>query len=105
MQIQMNTDNHISSSDPFLQGVPELLNDKLRRFQSRITRLEVHLTDENSADKEGDDDIRCQLEARLNGLQPISVSERNGTIAQSVNGAIKKLQSKLESTLGKLDKR
>ncbi len=105
MQIQVHTDNHIHGSEELRQSVTELLREKLRRFGSRITRVEVHFTDESSAVKEGGNDKRCVLEARLAGLPPLSVSDRSDTVAQALHGAIRKLVALLESTLGKLEDR
>ncbi len=105
MQIQVNTDNHTDANTQLIDEVRGLLQEKLSRFESRITRLEVHLTDQNSATKGGDDDMQCKLEARLTGMQPLAVSERAGTIPQAVNGATGKLRSLLDSTLGKLSQR
>jgi hypothetical protein len=105
MQIQVNTDNQIDANDEFIGQVQEHLHDKLRRFENRITRLEVHFTDENSSLKKGDNDKRCQIEARLNGLKPISVTAQDAAILQALTHATKKLQSALDTTLGKLDDR
>jgi len=105
MQIQVHTDNHIDGSAGLQQQVRELLEDKLRRFRPRITRLEVFFTDENSTARSADDDKRCRLEARLNGLDPVSVSQRGASLTQALGGATRKLQSLLESTLGKLEGR
>jgi hypothetical protein len=53
-----------------------VVRDSLDRFSEQITRVEVHLSDQNSDKKFGNEDKRCLLEARLAGLQPISVSDR-----------------------------
>jgi hypothetical protein len=70
-----------------------------------VTRVEVHLSDQNSDKKVGSVDIRCLLEARLAGHQPISVSDQAATLAQAVDGAVDKLTHSLDSTLGRLGKR
>lgn len=102
MQIQVNTDNHTDANLQMIDEVRELLQEKLRRFESRITRLEVHLTDQNSAAKGGGDDIQCKIEARLSGMQPVAVCEQSATVPQAVRGASDKMRSLLDSTLGKL---
>jgi hypothetical protein len=71
------------------------------RFADQITRVEVHLSDENSQ-KGGDEDKRCLLEARLAGLQPMAVSHQAATLPQAIDGAATKLAKALESTLGRL---
>ncbi|MFO0912805.1 MAG: ribosomal subunit interface protein [Pirellulales bacterium] len=105
MQIQVNTDNHIHGSAGLAQQIEELLVGKLKHFSPRITRLEVHLSDESSSVKSSDDDKRCLIEARLMGMDPVSVSDRSGSVLQAAQGATKKLQSLLESMIGKLEDR
>lgn len=105
MQILVNTDNHTEGGSKLTQFVEELVESKLRRFASRITRVEVHVSDQNSEAKSGADDIRCVMEARLNGLQPISVSDNGENQDQVLRGAAGKMERLIESTLGKLDRR
>ena len=79
----------------------ETLEDSLSRFNEQIMRVEVHLSDEN-AHKEGGDDKRCLLEARLKGLKPVVVTHQAENIDLALSGAIDKLIKSLESTIGKL---
>jgi ribosome-associated translation inhibitor RaiA len=101
MQIQINTDNNIEGSARMSAYFTETLEDALSRFQEQITRVVVHLSDEN-AHKEGGDDKRCLLEARLKGLKPVVVSHNAENIEIAVSGATDKLVKSLESTIGKL---
>jgi hypothetical protein len=105
MQIQVHTDNHTSGSAQRTLDVQALVEDKLRHFKERITRVDVHLTDENSAAKKRDNDKRCQMEVRLNGHQPLSVTDHGSTHEQALRGAAGKMYGLIESTLGKLDAR
>lgn len=73
----------------------------LRRFQDQVTRVEVHLSDQNSA-KRGQRDKRCAMEARLEGRQPIAVSDDAATLAQAVRGAADKLARLIDSQLGRV---
>ncbi len=104
MHIQINTDKNISGNEVMTQSAEEILGRILSRFAGQITRLEVHLSDENSASKSGVIDKRCMLEARLAGREPTSVSDLALTIDQAVTGAAHKMVSLLESELGKLGK-
>ncbi|EMR12903.1 hypothetical protein MPL1_08037 [Methylophaga lonarensis MPL] len=104
MQIQTNTDSHIEGHDALAHHVETTVKEGLRHFASHVTRVEVHLSDENGA-KKSDDDKRCLMEARLEGLQPVAVSHNANTIHEAIAGASKKLQAKLSSTLGKLNNR
>lgn len=102
MQIQVNTDRNISGQEALSQDVEAILNRVLARFASQITRLEVHLSDVNSASKSGVIDKRCLLEARLSGREPTSVSDSASSVEKAVAGAAQKMVSLLKSELGKL---
>lgn len=104
MHIQINTDKNISGHETMTQDLEKTLAHVLARFADQITRLEVHLSDENSAAKSGVVDKRCMIEARLAGRDPVSVSDLALTIEQAVSGAAHKMVSVLESELGKLGK-
>ena len=102
MQIQVNTDKNISGHEALAQSVEDTLRHVLARFADHITRLEVHLSDEDSTSKTGAIDKRCLLEARLSGREPTAVSELALTTEQAVTGAAHKMVSLLDSELGKL---
>lgn len=102
MQIQINTDRNIESDAELLQQIKAVVRNSLERFSEQVTRVEIHLSDENSENKFGTDDKRCLLEARLAGLQPISVSDSAATVEQAVDGAVEKLTRSLDSTLGRM---
>ena len=102
MQIQLNTDNHLEGSQALAASVEAGLRSTLDRFAGRITRLEVHLSDENAA-KSGDADKHCTMEARVAGRKPTSVSARAPSIELAVDGAADKLVRALDTIFGKLD--
>lgn len=104
MKIQINTDKNIPGHEALTHSVETILEKVLAHFSDQITRIEVHLSDENSAAKSGMADKRCLLEVRLAGRQPASVSEQAQTVDQAVRGAAQKMVSSLESELGKLGK-
>lgn len=101
MEIQINTDNHIEGREELFSEVAALVEETLARFGEQVTRVEVHLTDENSA-KPGEDDKRCVMEARLAGLQPLAVTSQGATLRQAIAGAAEKLRKALGRTLGRL---
>ena len=104
MKIQINTDKNIPGHEALAHSVETILQQVLARFSEQITRVEVHLSDENSATKAGLPDKRCLLEVRLSGRQPVSVSEQAKTVDQAVRGAAQKMVSSLESETGKRGK-
>lgn len=86
MQVQVNTDNHTAGSAELTRQVEDVVENALGRFGDRITRVEVHLSDENSSKKSTNGDKRCAIEARLTGLQPITVSDDGSSLEQALNG-------------------
>lgn len=101
MQIQVNSDNHIQSSQRLEEWVRTTIESTLERYEEDLTRVEVHLADENG-DKPGPHDLRCQLEARPKGHQPISVTHKADSLEQAIDGAAEKLEHALEHLFGKL---
>lgn len=105
MQIQVHSDNHIEGSARFVDWVSASVADKLERFDDDLTRVVVHINDENG-DKAGAQDKRCQIEARPKGRQPVSVTHKAESVDLAVEGAIDKLGNALAHLYGKLrDKR
>lgn len=100
MTIQFNTDKTINGDEEKERYFTALVADELNRFSSQITRIEVHLSDENGK-KDGLNNIRCLMEARLEGKQPIAVTNQSDTLEQAVSGAIDKLVALLETITGK----
>jgi ribosome-associated translation inhibitor RaiA len=102
VQIQVNTESGVQGSDALARRVETAVRGGLERFGAQITRIEVHLSDENSDKKFSTTDMRCLLEARLAGRPPVSVSDRAATLEQAVDGAVDKLRRSLASLHGKL---
>ncbi len=103
MKIQMNTDHNIEGHAALGTYVNSVVEDALSQTSDRITRVEVHLSDENSDKKHGKDVMRCVMEARLEGLQPVAVTHHAETLHQAVDGAADKLYRLIDSTLGRLN--
>ncbi len=101
MQIQVNTDHHTSGGEKVVEYVRAVVGDALTNYSDRLTRVEVHLGDENASGT-GKDDMRCMIEARLERRQPIAVTHHAQTIDQAIEGAAGKLQRSLEHQLGKI---
>ena len=102
MFIEINTDNYIEGKERMKTYFEGVLNDSLKRFEDKITHLEVQLGDENSSSKAGGDDKRCMLEARVAGLKNVAVVSHADSIEKAINLAIPKLKSALEHALGKV---
>jgi len=102
MQIQMNSDHHITGSPQLAGRVQALVRDSLERYSDRITRVEVHLNDLNSV-KGGSNDKRCLMEARLAGVGAVSANHEAPTVELAIDGAMEKLERALEHKLGRLE--
>lgn len=101
MQVIVNTDRNIEGKETLTAEVEAVVDQVLGRFREHITRIEVHISDEN-AHKGGSDDKKCVAEARMAGKQPVAVSHNSGTVDQAVDGAMKKLRALLDKTFDKL---
>src|SRR3954470_24462131 len=64
--IQINTDNHVETTSDHNSRLEEQVRQRLARYEGRITDVEIHVSDVNGT-RGGDGDLRCTLEARVNG--------------------------------------
>lgn len=103
MIIQVNTDKNVTGGEELTARVEETVRHAVQYVAEQITRIEVHVSDENGEGKSGTNDKRCRIEARLAGRQPILVSHDAATVDQAVSGAAGKLKRALDTILGKLE--
>lgn len=101
MQVQIHTDSHIEGSDAMAQWASSTVKTALTHFSSQISRVEVHLSDENGARKNTDQSIQCTLEVRLEGYPPQVLKHQGANVNQALEGALDKMSRLLDSTLGK----
>jgi ribosome-associated translation inhibitor RaiA len=99
MQVQVNHDNHVHVGEQVSARLAHVIEESLVHFGDRITRVEMHLSDETG--KSGAADQRCLLEARLANLQPLAVTARAEDLQRAIEGALQKLQHALRHALGK----
>jgi ribosome-associated translation inhibitor RaiA len=100
MQVQVHTDNHITGREALVERVEAEVVESVGRFGDRITRVEVHIHDENGP-KHGSDDKRCLMEARVAGLHPITASHTAASLDAAIEGAAEKLAHALDHALHK----
>jgi ribosome-associated translation inhibitor RaiA len=101
LKIEYSTDHNIAGREALAVQVASVVESALSQFSDRITRVEIHLSDESSH-KSTPNDKRCVMEARLEGRQPVAVTDHATTFDEAVNGAAHKLARLIESTLGRL---
>ena len=99
--IQIHADNQIDSDNERDSRLEEQIRQRLARFEGRITDVEVHVSDVNGP-RGGNSDLRCSIEARVNGIPPIAEIDQGDTVDRAVIGAAKKVVRALDHQLGKL---
>lgn len=104
MNIQVNTDHNTAGSIELTHFIETSLREQFERYKNAITRIEVHLSDENGG-KTSANDKRCLLEARVANRQPIVVSHNADTIHKAFEAASDKLLRSLDTMAGKLTDR
>jgi ribosome-associated translation inhibitor RaiA len=98
MKIQVNTDTHIDGHEALAEDVRATVTSTLNHYAQMVTRVEVHLSDQNGR-KTGSNDKRCIMEARLEGHEPIAVTDDSDSLAQAITGAAGKLKRAIDHTL------
>ena len=101
MFIQIRTDNQVESDAGRNAQIEEQVRQRLARFENRITDIEIHVSDVNGP-RGGNADLKCTLEARVNGLAPVAVTDQGNTMDRAVIGAAKKAVRALDHQLGRL---
>lgn len=102
MEVQINTANNVDGREALNKQLEAAVRQRLSRFETRLTHVELHVGDEKAAHGA---DLRCAVEARPAGLDPVTVTEHAGSIDQAAAGALTKLASALDRTFGKLSDR
>lgn len=69
----------------------ERVRKQLGYLSERLTRVEVHLRDDNSAAKSSHDDKRCVMEARIAGRRPLAVDHSGDDMYKVVDETAAKL--------------
>jgi ribosome-associated translation inhibitor RaiA len=102
MQIKVNTDNHINGNMDLKTQAKSIIEKSLDRYSRDITRVEVHLSDENGPKgNAGPGDKRCLLEIRMRGIDPLAFTEFSDNIDAALVGAVDKAQRTIRKTLDK----
>jgi len=98
MTIQLNTDKNVSGHNAFGIKLDSLLSEELSRLIECITSFKAQLSDESSF-KDGVNDKKYLLEARVEGRQPIAITGLGSTYDLAINTAIDKLTTCLYTIL------
>lgn len=101
MLVEVNTDKNIKNSERLIEYCKSMVESELDRFAEHVTRVEIHLSDENG-EKGGDDDKRCLIETKLKGKSPVAVKNTASNVDDAISGAIDKLTKVLETSIDKM---
>ena len=77
------------------------IKNELARFDEIVTRIEVHVSDENG-NKSTPNDKKCIIEARVEKKQPIAVTATSDSPEKAFYEALEKMQRVLDTTLDKI---
>jgi ribosome-associated translation inhibitor RaiA len=102
MEINVNTDNTIDRHQGLDERVRESVEGAIGRFGEHVRRVDVHLSNENSA-KQEDGSNYCMMEARVSGYAPVAVNAHAENLHLSISNAATKLQRALDHALGRLN--
>lgn len=102
MQIQVNSNDSVNATESLQERVEGMVEQELKFLADSITRVEVHLNDLNKG-KGGADDKRCQIEARIKGMQPMSAEHHAETLELAIRGAASQLARAVKHVLDKAD--
>jgi ribosome-associated translation inhibitor RaiA len=105
MDIHVHTDHNIDGREALATWVTGVIEQSLGGVSRRISRVEVHLTDENSDKKTRADDMRCVLEVKIDGRPPLVVTEQADTIHNAVIAGSDQLARLVDHTLERVSDR
>jgi len=97
--VQIRTDNHIKSDAAANARLEQKVRRKLKRFEGRLSSVEVHVADVNGP--KGGGDKRVSIEARPAGHEPVAVHAEAKRVDNAVIQAADKAARALDHSLGK----
>jgi ribosomal subunit interface protein len=100
MQIQIFAQG-LDVPDALRSYVEHNLSEVLKHYSERLTRVEVHLRDLNSHQKNGIDK-HCLIEARPRGMDPVVAEHDAPEFKDAVHQAALKLERGLQHRIDKL---
>ena len=101
MIVLVNTDHNIKKQDGLVARITSSVEGALKHRSDHITRIEVHVTDEDGERKKSQHQMRCVIEAKLEGRGALAVTHRDISVGQAVDGAAAKMVRWIDHTLGR----
>ncbi len=100
MQIRVDVDDRIDASQELMIRVEGVVEGSLDRFQGRIARVDVHLS-QLSRPQPGHLDMCCRMEAYAGALAPIVVTHEAVTLTEAIHASAAKLARAVGAALGR----
>jgi len=91
MQIRVEADEHIDSSEELTLRIEGVVEGSLDRYLDQVSRVEVHLC-RQTRHSMGGRDMCCRMEAHVSSPKPIAVSHEAFTLTEAIHGASAKLE-------------
>jgi ribosome-associated translation inhibitor RaiA len=99
MQVRVDVDEHIDSSEELSARVEGVVEGTLERYAGRVARVDVHLS-RLVTHKRGERDMVCRMEAFASSvLKPISVVHQGMTMTEAIHAASAKLERAVHAAL------
>ena len=100
MQVQFNSDSSVMGTENVAERIEAQVRSKLSRFEDRLSRIEIHVRDENGP-KHGANDKACTIEARPRGGRAIGVTEHAAKVDDAARLAASTLDERLTRHFGR----
>lgn len=100
MIIDVHTDNHIRNTENLVTQVRGIVENALDIHALRLSRVIVHLGDENGARRSAGDK-RCLLEARVESMPDLVITHHGDDLIPTLHAACEKMDRALSSALSK----
>ena len=102
MHVQVKSGSTVSLNNARQTEIAGIVEAALERFADRLTGVEVYLSDENSRAKDGGNDKRCVIEARVRNLEPVVTRADADTLDAAIDDCAEKLARALDARIGRL---
>lgn len=102
MLIQVNFGD-VERSDAIDQFVRDKVTSQLGHLADKLTRVEVHLRDDNSSSKSSHNDKRCTMEARPAGRKPLTVEHAGDDLYAVITETAGKLSRAVKKNIDRAE--
>jgi ribosome-associated translation inhibitor RaiA len=99
MQVQVRHDENLRGDKS--GWISSTVEGVLARYGEQITTVEVHLADEDGP-KNSDGAIRCSIEVRPAGFNPLAATAHGDDVGMALDGALVKIERMLDAQLDRI---